>query len=126
MKHTYSYLLLSLILMATFQDAVVYGVFYANRSYIAAKLCERPQEPMAVCGGSCVLGETLAQQHEDESPLPLPAATASWVFLADSPSRLPSPWPDGEPAAYPYHNERGRPDPYLGEIFRPPPGKNDA
>lgn len=126
MKHTYSYLLLILILMATFQDAVVYGVFYANRSYIAAKLCERPQEPIAVCGGSCVLGETLAAQHEDESPLPLPAATASWVFLAHSPSRLPFPLPDCGWGAYPCYDERWRPAPYLGELFRPPPGEHDA
>lgn len=67
MKQWASILLLSIILLGSLKDAVVYGTFLLNRQYIASNLCKERFISTSACGGSCLLMELIEQNH-DESP----------------------------------------------------------
>lgn len=67
MKQWVPILLLSVILLGSLKDAVVYGIFFLNRQYISANLCKERYISTSSCGGSCILMELIEQNH-DESP----------------------------------------------------------
>lgn len=123
MKQIGSILLLATLLIGTFQDAVVYGLFYLNQPYIAAELCVRPLDPIAMCGGSCLLENTLADTHEDEAARVLPDAQGAPLFLRSATKLLSNPILQGERIVGWMFDEEGRADPYYTKVFRPPPAE---
>jgi hypothetical protein len=63
-------LLLSVILLGSLKDVVVYGTFVLNRQYIASNLCKERYISTSSCGGSCILMELIEQNHAETPEAP--------------------------------------------------------
>lgn len=61
-------------LIGVFWQPLVYADFKLRQDYIATVLCIKKDEPITVCGGSCVLEERLGKlefpTEQDNQPLP--------------------------------------------------------
>lgn len=72
MRRTAIILLPVLLAVSTFHRETVHLLFLLNRSYIVQNLCVGRDTPETLCGGSCVLGETLDDHATDRSGDPVP------------------------------------------------------
>ncbi|MFC6098970.1 hypothetical protein [Olivibacter domesticus] len=70
MKRLAVILLVPMMLLQSCAGLFIMTAFYANRDYIAKNLCDYRNRPVSMCGGSCVLTESLKKEQEREEKQP--------------------------------------------------------
>lgn len=69
-RKLFAIIVFSAVLMQTFSTVVIVAAFYANRDYIATRLCENRDKPKMQCNGRCSLNKQLAKEGEHQAPTP--------------------------------------------------------
>ncbi len=57
-------------LLQTFSQVIIVAEYYAQKDYIAKKLCENKNKPELHCEGKCCLKKKLAKEAKEQSPSP--------------------------------------------------------
>ena len=67
MRIFWSLILLSQVLLITFQEGTFYLIFKINQDYLAENVCEERFQPKSCCEGSCTLRKVIKQAHDESS-----------------------------------------------------------
>ena len=76
MRIFWSFILLSQVLLITFQEGTFYLIYKINQDYLAENVCEERFQPKSCCEGSCTLRKVI-KQARDESSSDQPATIPS-------------------------------------------------
>lgn len=122
MRAFFVILLIPALLLQSCAGLFIMTAFYANRSYIAQKLCEnRNNERASLCGGQCVLMKKLKKQQEKEDQSP-ELKFKDMQLLGQFEPILYFTFPTEKALSikYPVYHELGYHNPVLHSIFHPP------
>ncbi|WP_299760746.1 hypothetical protein [uncultured Pontibacter sp.] len=121
MRPTIATILLILMTFQVMYKGIVFSSYFANKSYIAAVLCENKAKPELQCEGKCYLKKQLKKAEAPEGN-----ASGLTLKLDSSPFTTPGPFwaaatvPAAQSTKYCIFRESGYRCAYLPSCFHPP------
>jgi hypothetical protein len=109
------------ILLQTFGQVVIVGIYYANKDYIARYLCENKNKPELRCEGKCCLKKKLAKQGKEQGSGEQSRKNSkfTYLFFANEVIGIDPVFSSGSKSLHP-HYIASRTSSYSARIFHPP------
>lgn len=111
-----------MIMLQTFNRAVITMAFKVNQDYIAANFCENKDKPEMHCNGRCMLVKKLkqAEQNEEKQRTENLAKTALLYFCKIHLLAVKNPLSDLKPQGFNPFYLNFKPSLFANDIFKPP------
>ncbi len=113
-------LLVTILLLNTFEATLIWSIFEYNKDFIAQNLCRNQNEPQLMCSGKCVLSDQLAEAQESGEDLPFDWSETHHqeypliaIHLIDYELVV-------RPTQWPTYSALWYSDSHINGIFRPP------